>query len=409
MTAPEQGSPAPPSPPDQFDHLAPHMAITESFHEQLDAVRAAGGGVSWSDRHGGFWAITSYADVLRVAQDWENFSSEHGITVPSGGGKTPIPAIPEMVDPPLHREYKRLINRYFTPAVVLEHEDQTRVLVNRLVDEFIEAGECDFMSAFANPLPGLVFFDMFLHAPAEELDEINRLASTASVPTTPEAREARGDMIRWIFGFVEQRKQEPPRGDVVDAILTAEIDGRPIAPEEVVGIIQLLLFGGLDTTAGALGTAIMRLAEDPSLQTSLRSDPDRIPEVIEELIRLDGPFAFIGRCAMNDVEVGGKQIKKGDMVLLSWAAANRDEAEFACPATLDPERESNRHIAFGAGPHRCAGSNLARMNLQISLEELVRRLHDLRLATDEPIRFHAGYSRAPVSVPIRFAVGERED
>ena len=130
-------------------------------------------------------------------------------------------------------------------------------------------------------------------------------------------------------------------------------------------------------------------------------------DAVEELLRLDSSFIFIGRTAMRDVEVAGKQIKEGDRVLISWASANRDEGEFACPFDFDLERESNRHIAFGAGPHRCAGSNLARMNLRIAVREIVERFEGLRLATEDEVRFHSMYSRAPAAVPIAFTPGPR--
>jgi cytochrome P450 len=388
---------------EHFDHLSPQVG--RELHETL-AIMRANHPVTHSDQHGGFWMATGYDEVLEIAQDWGTFSSAaQGVTVP--GGRTGVPAIPEMVDPPQHREFKRLINAWFTPAVVLQQEQATRDLVTRLIDEVIESGSCDFMDAVARPLPGRVFFEMVLHAPADELAEINRCASLASTPTTAEAREARGTMLRWIADFVEQRRSQPPQDDVVDAIINAEIEGRPIAQEEVVGMIQLLLFGGLDTTAGALGMMMVRFCREPEIPALLRARPELIPDAVEELLRLDGPFVFIGRTAMADAEVGGQKIAAGDRVLISWVGANRDEGEFACPAAFDLERESNRHIAFGAGPHRCAGSNLARMNLRITVGEIVRRFEDLRLTTDDEIAYHSSYSRTPASVPIAFTPGPR--
>jgi cytochrome P450 len=403
-------APSPPDGPDEewcahhFDHLGPELA--GAFHGTLEQMRTHHP-VAHSDAHGGFWAVTGYDEVLAVAQDWETFSSEHGITVPSG--PAPIPAIPEQLDPPRHREFKRLINAYFTPAKVLEQEDAARALVDRLIDGFVEAGTCEFMTQFAKPLPGLVFFDMFLHAPPEEVEEVNRLASTASTPTTREAREARGAMIEWIREFVGRRRTEGPRGDVVDAVIAAEIEGRPITEDEIVGVIQLLLFGGLDTTAGALGAMMIRFCREPDIADLLRARPELIPDAVEELLRLDGPFVFIARTAKRDTEVGGQSIKEGDPVLVSWVSANRDEREFGCPGAFDLERSSNRHIAFGAGPHRCAGSNLARMNLRIAVSELLGRLGDLRLQDDapDPLPFHSAYSRAPEVVPIAFTPGPR--
>ena len=386
---------------EHFDHM--HPLVGRNLQDTLATLRA-GGGLTHSDQHGGFWVATGYEEVLAIAQDWESFSSEHGITVPSG--QTSVPAIPEQLDPPRHREFKRLINAHFTPAVVLEREADTRALVTELIDEVIEAGECDFMAAVAKPLPSRVFVEMVLHAPASETAEITRLANVASTPTTQEGREARGAMLRWINDFVDRRRGREPLGDVVDAVIGAEIEGRPIEQTEIVGVLQLLLFGGLDTTAGALGQMMVRFCREPELVAALREHPDRLNDAVEELLRLDSSFIFIGRTAMRDVEVAGKQIKEGDRVLISWASANRDEGEFACPFDFDLERESNRHIAFGAGPHRCAGSNLARMNLRIAVREIVERFEDLRLADDD-VRFHSSYSRAPVAVPITYRPGPR--
>jgi cytochrome P450 len=228
------------------------------------------------------------------------------------------------------------------------------------------------------------------------------------MPTNPGAREARQTMLEWIRDFAERRRCGPPRGDIVDAILTADIDGRPITEEEIVGVIQLLIFGGLDTTAGALGQIMIRFCREPEIPALLRQQPELIPEAVEELLRLDASFVFIARTATHDTEVGGQPIKKGERVLISWVSANRDEAEFTCPATFDLHRARNRHITFGAGPHRCAGSNLARLNLRVALDEIVRRLHDVQLQQGaEPIPFHSSFSRAPLTVPITFTPGPR--
>lgn len=216
-------------------------------------------------------------------------------------------------------------------------------------------------------------------------------------------------MLRWIGAFAAQRREQEPQGDVVDAILGAEIEGRPITDLEVVGMLQLLLFGGLDTTAGALGQMMIRLCHEPAIVDLLRTRPDQVTAAVEELLRLDGPFIFIGRTARRDAVVGGQQIKQGDKVLLSWVSANRDDGEFSTPDEFDLTRTSNRHVAFGAGPHRCAGSHLARMNLRIALTEVLRRMPDLRLQDDAaPIPFHSMYNRAPVRVPIAFTPGPRE-
>ena len=381
-----------------FDHISPELAL--NLHETLATMRADHP-VARSEEHGGFWVLTRYEDVLKVAQDWRTFSSARGVSVPDT--KMVVKAIPEHLDPPLHREYKRLINAWFTPAAVAPYEEPTRALVNRLIDGFVDAGECDFMADFARPFPGLAFFDLILNAPSERLAEINEMATSASVPTNPDRGKAWQGMYAWISEFVETRRREGPRGDVVDAVIAAEIEGRPILDEEIIGVVQLLILGGLDTTAGALGQIMIRFCHEPEIPALLRRQPERIHDAVEELLRLEPPFIAIARTATADVEIDGHHIEEGDKVLIYWASANRDEAEFGCPAHFDLERPANRHLAFGAGPHRCAGSNLARLNLRVALEELVRRLDDVRLQDDaEPIHFHSVLNRAPLTVPITF-------
>jgi cytochrome P450 len=205
-----------------------------------------------------------------------------------------------------------------------------------------------------------------------------------------------------------QRRARPPVGDVVDAVLAAEIEGRPITDHEVVGVVQLLIFGGLETTAGALGQFVVRFCEDPSLAELLRSRPELLPAAVEELLRLDPPFVAVARTATCDVELGGQRIAAGQRVLVYWASANRDEDEFPCPHVFDAARSSNRHLTFGAGPHRCAGSNLARMNLRVAVEELLARLHDIRLdPAAGPVRYHQVLNRSPEAVHITFTSGVR--
>ncbi len=386
-----------------FDHLSPELA--QNLHGTLATMREHHP-VAYSEEHGGFWVVTGYEDVLRVAQDWRTFSSALGVSVPET--KMVVKAIPEHLDPPVHREYKRLINAYFTPAVVATYEQPTRALVTRLIDGFVEAGRCDFMADFARPFPGLAFFELVLNAPPDDVAEINEMASAASVPTNPDRGKAWQGMHAWISDFVEARRGQPARGDVVDAVIAAEIEGEPISEDDIIGVIQLLILGGLETTAGALGQFMIRFCHEPEIPALLRRRPELIPDASEELLRLEPPFIAIARTATVDTEIGGRQIRAGDKVMIYWAAANRDGDEFPCPAAFDLDRASNRHLAFGAGPHRCAGSNLARLNLRVALEEVTRRLDDVRLQDGaEPIPFHSVLNRAPLTVPITFTPGPR--
>jgi cytochrome P450 len=164
-----------------------------------------------------------------------------------------------------------------------------------------------------------------------------------------------------------------------------------------------VILGGLETTAGALGSMMIRFCQEPGIPALLRSKPELIPDAVEEMLRLDGPFISIARTATRDTELGGRCIAKGDKVVIYFSSANRDEAVFPRPDSFDLERGSQRHLAFGVGPHRCAGSHLARLNLRIALEELLLRLDDLKLQDDADIRYHSTSTRRPLTVPISFA------
>jgi cytochrome P450 len=262
------------------------------------------------------------------------------------------------------------------------------------------------MDAFARPLPSRSFFQFAINAPASDLDKVSYLASKSSTPKDPAARECWLGLHQWVRDFITTRREQPPKGDVVDAVIAAQVDGRPITDDEIVGTVQLLILGGLETTAGALGHVIVRLCRQPELQDQLREHPELIADAIQEFLRIDPSFVSVGRTAIRDAELAGCRVKSGDKVLIHWASANRDPREFTDPDTFDLARERNRHLSFGAGPHRCVGSNLARMNMRVALEELLLRLSDIRLAGADGIHFHAGLTRSPLSVPVTFTVRE---
>lgn len=388
---------------DHFDYLAPEFA--RELHPTLARMRARCP-ISHSDAHGGYWIVTRYADVVRVSQDWESFSNQLGVGIPHS--EYSVPAIPEHIDPPLHRVYKTLISRWLTPAIVRRYEAPTRALVTRLIDEFVDRGSCDFMTEFAQPFPALAFFEMVLGAPSEEIDTVAHWAQRLSVPSNPDAAQCWQHLGDWIAEFVARRAVEPPKDDIVNAILGAQVEGRPVTDVEVKGMILLLILGGLETTAGVLGQCMLRFCREPAIPERLRADPAAVDAAVEELLRLESSFICVGRTARHDADLAGHPVRAGDKVLVSWASANRDADEFPDPDVFDPERRPNRHLAFGAGPHRCVGSNLARMNLRIALPEVARRLPDPHLLVPEAaIPFHNAYNRSPLSLPLGFTAGRR--
>jgi cytochrome P450 len=387
------------------DHFDPHEPeLAHRLYETLGEMRDQCP-VAHSDRYDGFWVATKYEDIVGIAQDWETFSSAHGVIVPSA--PIAIRNLPEEVDPPIQRIYKKLITPYFTPKVVAEFEKPTRELVNRLIDEFIESGSCEIMNDFARPYPSQGFFELVIGAPPQDIERVAGMAAKSSKPSDPGAAEAWLGLSAWIREFIDTRRSQPPRGDIVDAVVRATIDGRPITKDEMIGVIQIVILGGLETTASALGLWFHRFCLDPEIPQQLRQHPDLIPRAVEELLRIDSPFISIARTAVKDGAIGGQEIHNGDKVVMFWASANRDADEFPNPDEFDITRERNRHIAFGVGPHRCAGSNLARMNLRIGLEESLRRLHDIKLQDGFDVSLHSTSTRSPVSLPITFTPGPR--
>jgi cytochrome P450 len=387
---------------DHFDHLSEELA--QALPDTMAQMRQLCP-VARSQEHGGYWVVSSYEEALAVAQDWATYSSAHGLSIV--GNRGAIRNLPVEADPPEQYIFKRLVNPFFTPTAVARWEQPTRDQVNGLIDAFIDDSRAEFMDAFARPLPSRAFFLLAINAPAQDLDKVAYLASKSSTPKDPKAAECWMGLHQWVLDFIVARREQPAKGDVVDAVIRADVNGRPITDDEIVGTVQLLILGGLETTAGALGHAMVRLCREPDLQQALRANPELIPGAVEEFVRIDPPFVSVGRTAVRDAELAGHAIKSGDKVLIHWASANRDEGEFTGSGTFDFARERNRHLSFGAGPHRCVGSNLARMNMRIALEELLRRLRDIRLdeaALGEAgeIHYHAGLTRSPLSVPITF-------
>lgn len=385
----------------QFNHFAPELA--DQLIPTLANMRADSP-LTYSQEFGGFWIATRYKDIQRIALDWESFSSEQGMVVPYFPDMIKIPVIPEAIDPPQHGYFKELITRHLTPQAVAAHIDATRHIINELMGDFIDQGHCEFMEAFAKPMPGRILFERYLNAPHEDLAELTELASVVSAPLTEESFKAREEILEWVKSFVKQRQQQPRRDDLVDTILHADINGRPITDIEVLGIIQLVIFGGLDTTSGALGHMMLRFCQQPDIAKQLAEQPERIPAAVDELLRLDCPFTCIARTATRDVDIGGQTIKQGQRVLMYWQSANHDEEVFDNAQAYDLDRNnSKRHMSFGTGTHRCAGANLALLNLRLSIEALVTRLGHFQLIIDtSSVQYHPGFSRAPKQVPIRF-------
>lgn len=333
--------------------------------------------VSHQDRAGepmGSWVPTKAEDIRYILQHTELFTSGN----PRAGAMGESwPLIPLEVDPPEHGKYRMPLNPLFSPKRLKLMDDSIRNWAVELIERFQDKDGCDFLAAFAEPFSVGIFLDL-LGMPKSDLPRVRDWANAIV-----HDRAGRGAAMLAVKNFladvIAERTAEPEGDDLVRAVIRMEIDGRPLTSDEVMGIVFLLFLGGLDTVVSSLGYHFRYLAEHPDEQARLRAEPDLIPDAVEELFRAY-PVVTTSRFATQDTEFAGVTIKKGDMITASTLLSTRDPDEFSDPNTVDFARSPNRHNAFSFGPHRCLGSHLARREIQIAVEECMRRLPSFQIA-----------------------------
>jgi cytochrome P450 len=336
--------------------------------------------------------ITRYDDVMWVLRHPEIFSSEMEMQMQLG---TERPMIPQQIDPPAQTKYRKILDPRFSKRRMAVIEPDIRRHANALIDKFVDLGECEFNEAFAIPLPCTAFLSL-LGLPHSDLNLFLELKDGIIRPgpldpdEAAKIRKATGKRIYAYFEEVLDELQAKPSDDMLSYLLTAEIDGHRLERNEILDICFLLLLAGLDTVTATLGCSIAYLAGNPEQQRRLVDDRGLIPGAVEELLRWETPVMAVPRVVKQDVTVGDMEIKKGELVTLLLGAANTDEGEFTDPELVDFARERNRHIAFGGGPHRCLGSHLARLELEIALEEWHRRIPEFRIAPGQVPKYTPG-------------------
>jgi cytochrome P450 len=389
------------------EHADPFDA---TFQEQIEAAipeLVSGCPVVHSDRNDGLWVVYDYENASRVWLDWETFSNGPGKYIYSRDTKPVQPPID--VDPPLQKAYRRLLNPYFTPARAAAFEPGVRDLVTELLDAFIEDGQCDLVEQFAQEFPGRMLFRFLFNVDADEVTKCQVWTRFITHnPYDPKTREYELAWLKWVRDLVTRRRTEPRRDDVIDALINGEVDGRNLSDDEIVGTMAVLTLGGFGTTADLISNTMYRLAVDQDLQARLRADPTLIPVAADEFLRLDPPISMLSRMCVRDTELGGHEIKAGERVAISFTAANRDARQFDNPEEIQLGRTPNRHLAFGLGHHRCIGSNIARLNFRVSLEEILRRFGPFRLAEGFVPQRAPGQLWELKSLPLEFAPARRE-
>jgi cytochrome P450/ferredoxin-NADP reductase len=363
--------------------------------------------VAWSDRFGGFYALTRYEDVTKALLDVQTFTSAQKTTIPDITGPDRPPRAPVEMDPPIHEQYRDMLNRFFTPDRIRLLEPVIRRTARDLLGRCISHGETDIVASFTFFMPIQVQC-IFLGLPIEDAERIknlaNRITEASTSGDTAAHKAGNDEMYAYIGGVIEARHKTPyDPNDLISALLNEEIGGRRQTLQDVAGVVRLFLQAGHGTTTNALGSIIRHLASTPSDQKRLRESPRLIPQAIEEMLRMWTPVRLVGRKTTRDVEVAGRLIPKGSKVAMMVSAANRDARVFRDADTVDIDRRPNRHIAMGHGIHRCVGAALARAQLRIAVEELLSMTDNVELAGAPSFSSwsHLGPSKLPVRLVPR--------
>lgn len=366
--------------------------------------------IAHTERWGGSWLPTTYADVTEIARDIENFPSGNGIAVipppagtgPGAGGPILSSGVPPIsADPPLHTWTRRLILPTMSPQRVDEYEVFTRSLCVQLVDGFLERGSGDAAAEYAQQIPVRVIGHI-LGVPDSMAPVFTEwVRDVLEFAHDERRREAGAEALGlYLYEQVQRRKTEPG-DDLISELVHTEHEGELLSDEIVLGIAALTLIAGVDTTWSAIGSSMWHLATHEADRRRLVAEPELMPTAVEELLRAYSPVTM-ARVVTEDVEFQGCPMHAGDKVLLNFPAANRDPAVFERADEVVLDRQINRHLAFGAGIHRCAGSNLARMEVRVAIEEWLRQIPEFSVPEGAEVTWAGGQVRGPRSVPVVF-------
>ncbi len=401
------------APLEDYDHYDEAFALDP--HPTWARMRAECP-VARTERYGGFYVLTRLEDIRAVASQPEIFSSFPADTPPDPRHQTRL--IPMEVDPPDHRHYRKILEPLFRPKLIEELEPQLRADAKLLVDGLLEAKdrEVDFVERFALPFPTTAFLRLLGIPEASDSERyplsvwVNEILHAIGAPAgdTEAKREVRAHGGRCLRAFLTDAiAAAPTHGTpgLLNTLLDPEVpDDRRLSPEELHNFLHVLVLGGLETVTTALGFAFLHLGRRPDLQAQLAARPDLIPSAVEETLRYEGTV-HPTRTVMQACTVGGVDLVPGDRVALPYGSANRDETVFERADELVLDREGNRHVAFGAGAHRCLGSHLARLELRVAMEEILSRIPFFTVPDGTPIESHGGQTRSIMNLPFRILPG----
>ncbi|HEX5064815.1 MAG TPA: cytochrome P450, partial [Myxococcota bacterium] len=358
------------------------------------------------DRANDLYAVTRHADIMAISKRSDVFRNGKGYRPDAG----PVPHMIAM-DRPEHMVRRNLVNRGFTPRRVSAYEPRVREICTQILDDVAERGTCDFVRDVAAPLPLIVIGDLLGVDPADHerllrwSDDLMRGLGSKDPAKLGAQVQAGIEYREYCMKVVAGRRASPPGDDLMSILVHAQIEGARLDDDSLFMESLLILIGGDETTRHVISGGMHQLLLHPEQRRALCADPSGIPLAIEEMLRWVTPIQNMMRTAWADAEVGGHRFRAGDRLLLMYPSGNRDEAVFADPYRFDVARDPNPHVAFGGrGAHHCLGSSLARLELQVMFEELLRRFPEMELASDaapplRPANFVVGIEELPVCFP----------
>ena len=379
--------------------------------------------IGWTEAHGGYWVATGYDEIQKISRNDEVFSSDHdpqglrksytGVTIPV---TYPVPLGFIEMDAPEHTLIRKALLPWFTQKAVDGWRPVLEDLTTAFIDRVIEDGECDFIEAIASPVPAVLTM-MLLGAPLERwgLWSAAHHRTVAAMPTGPERDQATAEMMQVMGDLVTligETRANPPSGEpknLIELLCVTEIGGRLLANEEILLHAVLITAGGTDTTTTALTFALKWLDYNPEARQRLsEASPELMATAIEEFIRVSAPVTALARTAKCPADVGDQHLEADERVLMFYAAANYDPLRFPDPERVDIERSPNPHTSFGLSNHRCIGMHFARLELDVVLREVLKRMPDFKVDHDGARRnADVGVNQGWVELPVSFTPGRR--
>ena len=358
-----------------------------------------------TERRGPTYMPTTFAAVREVADRTDDFSSFEVTVAPAppaydSEGNRIRSVI--TTDAPDHTPERRLLLPFFAPKAVEKYREHTRELCRRLIRDFIEDGRADFAGDYARQIPPRIIAAILGIDPERADDFTTWVQGVLELGLQDdEIRDHYSRIIREFFLEQVMYRMEHPGDDLISFLLNAELDGEPVPSHVIRGNLSLMLIAGIDTTWSSIGSALWHLASHPDDRRRLVDEPELIPTAVEEFLRAYSPVTM-ARLATHDTVLGDREVKAGERVLLPFPAANRDPEMFDRPEEVIIDREVNRHVAFGAGIHRCLGSNLARLEMQVAIEEMLAMIPEFELEDPDAVTWAGGQVRGPRYLPVTF-------